>query len=95
MQEVSSLIKDMDEKIRDLDEKLSQILLTIPNIPHTTVPEGKDSEDNVEVRRWGEPREFSFEAKPHWDIGDELGILDFATAAKVTGARFTFIRARC
>lgn len=92
MQEVSSLIKDMDEKIRDLDEKLSQILLTIPNIPHTTVPEGKDSEDNVEVRRWGEPREFSFEAKPHWDIGDELGILDFATAAKVTGARFTFYK---
>ncbi|HZK34991.1 MAG TPA: serine--tRNA ligase [Bacillota bacterium] len=92
MQEVSKVIKEMDEQLRRTEGKLNNILLTIPNIPHESVPAGKSEEDNIEVRRWGEPREFQFEAKPHWDIGEHLRILDFATAAKVTGARFTFYK---
>jgi len=92
MQEVSKAIKEYDEKIRQMDEQLEAILLTIPNLPHPSVPVGDTDEDNVEVRRFGEPRKFDFEPKAHWDIGEALGILDFATAAKVTGSRFTFYR---
>jgi len=71
---------------------LNAILLTIPNIPHESVPMGDSDEDNVEVRRWGEPRKFDFTPKPHWEIGENLDILDFSKAAKVTGARFTFYK---
>ncbi|MGI6707087.1 MAG: serine--tRNA ligase [Clostridia bacterium] len=92
MRTVSQHIKDLDEQVREIDERLEEILLTIPNIPHESVPVGKSDEDNQEVRRWGELREFSFSPKAHWDIGEELGILDFATAGKVTGSRFTFYR---
>ncbi len=67
-------------------------MLTVPNIPHESVPKGLDERDNVEQRRWGTPRVFPWEPKPHWDIGTDLGILDFDTAAKVSGARFTFYR---
>ena len=92
MQEVSKSIKEYDQNLQQIEEELQAILMTIPNIPHPSVPVGETEEDNVEVRRWGEPREFSFEPKAHWDLGDALNILDFATAAKVTGARFTFYR---
>lgn len=92
MREVSAKIKEMDENVRGLDEKLNGLMLSIPNIPHPTVPFGKDESENVEVRRWGRPREFEFEPKPHWDIGVNLGILDFERAAKITGARFTVFR---
>jgi len=92
MKSVSQHIKELDDQVRKIDERLEEILLTIPNIPHVSVPVGKSDEDNQEVRRWGEPREFSFSPKAHWDLGEELGILDFATAGKVTGARFTFYR---
>ena len=92
MREVSAKIKEMDGAVRALDEKLAALLLAIPNIPHPSVPLGKDESENVEVRRWGTPRQFDFEPKPHWEIGVDLGILDFERAAKITGARFTVFR---
>ena len=92
MQQVSQDIRKMDEEARETEEQLNNILLTLPNLPHESVPVGKDDADNVEVRRWGTPAKFSFEPKAHWDLGEDLGILDFATAAKVTGARFTFYK---
>ncbi len=92
MRQVSQQIKDMDDEIRIIEDKLEQILLSIPNLPHESVPVGKDEHDNVEVRRWGKPREFNFPAKPHWDLGEELNILDFERGGKVTGARFSFYK---
>lgn len=92
MKGLSDEIKVLDEKIRELDVKIEEILYTIPNIPNETVPDGDTDEDNVEVRKFMEPTKFSFEAKPHWDLGDALGILDAPSAAKVTGARFTFYK---
>lgn len=92
MREVGDRIKQMDEHIRQLEEELNALLLSIPNIPHESVPVGQSEEDNVEVRRWGEPRSFSFEPKPHWDIADQLGLLDFERAAKVAGSRFVFYK---
>ncbi|SHK32434.1 serine--tRNA ligase [Desulforamulus aeronauticus] len=92
MRQASQQIKDMDDEIRVIEEKLEQILLAIPNLPHESVPVGKDEHDNVEIRRWGKPREFNFSAKPHWDLGEELNILDFERGGKVTGARFSFYK---
>ena len=92
MRQVSQQIKDMDDEIRLIEDKLTQILLAIPNIPHQSVPVGKDEHDNVEIRRWGKPREFDFTPKPHWDLGEDLKILDFERGGKVTGARFSFYK---
>ncbi|MGP9077327.1 serine--tRNA ligase [Geobacillus sp. MR] len=92
MREVGDRIKQMDEQIRQLEEELDSLLLSIPNVPHESVPVGQSEEDNVEVRRWGEPRSFLFEPKPHWDIADQLGLLDFERAAKVAGSRFVFYK---
>jgi len=92
MKELSENIKDYDIKVREIEEQIDNMLLSIPNIPNERVPVGESDADNVEVRRWGQPREFDFEPKAHWDIGEKLGILDFATAGKVTGARFTFYK---
>lgn len=92
MREVSDKIKEDDEKIRLLDEEITGILLTIPNTPSDSTPDGSSSDDNVEVRKFGEPTKFDYEPKAHWDIGVDLNILDFETAGKVTGARFTFYR---
>jgi len=92
MRAVSDRIKELDGQIRDLEDRLQQLLLVIPNIPHESVPYGESEADNVEVRRWGEPRRFDFEPKAHWDIGTRLGILDFERAAKITGARFALYR---
>jgi seryl-tRNA synthetase len=78
----------LDEKVKALDESFRTMLAGIPNIPHESVPVGKTADDNVEVRRWGQPRQFDFEPKAHWDLGPELGILDLERAAKITGARF-------
>ncbi len=89
MKELSEKIKESDEKIRDLDEKIQTIMYTIPNIANETVPEGDTDEDNVEIRRYLEPSRFDFEPKAHWDLGEDLGILDAPTAAKITGTRFT------
>ncbi len=92
MREVGERIKSLDEEIRSLEEVINSLVLSIPNIPHDSVPVGKSEEDNVEIRRWGEPREFSFEPSAHWDLGQNLGILDFEAAAKVTGSRFVFYK---
>ncbi len=92
MQEVSKSIKEYDDKIRKVEDDLKEFLLTIPNIPHPSVPVGETDDDNVVVRKWGEPTTFTFEPKAHWDIGEDLDILDFSTAGKVTGARFTFYK---
>jgi seryl-tRNA synthetase len=88
MKEVSEQIKAEDESIAALDERLHLFMLTIPNIPHPTVPVGLSSADNVEVRRWGTPPKFDFVPRPHWEIGESAGILDFPAAVKMAGARF-------
>jgi seryl-tRNA synthetase len=88
MKQVSVNIQQLDEQARSADEKLRDLLRKVPNIPHDTVPIGRGSEDNLEIRRWGEPRKFDFEPKAHWDLGPALGILDFERAAKIAGARF-------
>lgn len=92
MRQVGQRIKELDQQIEEIERELRNTLLNIPNIPHESVPVGKDSSENVEVRRWGEPRRFEFEPLPHWEIGEKLGILDFERAAKITGARFTVYR---
>jgi len=92
MKSLSDKIKSLDSQVREIDEELNKLLLTIPNIPNSSVPDGDTDEDNVEIRKWGEPRKFDFEPKAHWEIGENLGILDFSAAAKVTGARFTFYK---
>ncbi len=88
MKEVSEEIKVSDVRIGELDENLRQFLLTVPNIPHSSVPVGKSAADNVEVRRWGAPPTFDFQPKPHWELGEAAGILDFESAIKIAGARF-------
>lgn len=80
--------KGLDDQVKQIDEEFRLLLASIPNLPHENVPVGKSADDNVEVRRWGTPREFGFAPKAHWDLGPELGILDMERAAKVTGARF-------
>ncbi len=92
MKNLSEKIKVLDAEAKNIDEKLNEILLTIPNIPNETVPPGDSDEDNVEVRRWGEPTKFDFVPKPHWEIGKNLDILDPSTASKVTGQDLCFIR---
>ncbi|NSL52340.1 serine--tRNA ligase [Calidifontibacillus erzurumensis] len=92
MREVGDRIKVIDDELRVVEESLQKLLLSIPNIPHETVPVGESEDDNVEVRKWGEIRQFAFDPKPHWDIANELGILDFERAAKVTGSRFVFYK---
>lgn len=89
MREVSQRIKALDEEIRQLEEELEGLLLRIPNLPHESVPVGRGEEDNVVVRTWGEPKEFGFPPRPHWEIGELLDILDFPRGTKVAGARFT------
>jgi seryl-tRNA synthetase len=88
MRAIGGEISSLDEQVKTLDEEFRELLAGIPNVPHESVPEGKASEDNVEVRRVGQPRAFDFEPKAHWDLGPELGILDLERAAKITGARF-------
>jgi seryl-tRNA synthetase len=92
MREVGSMIKKFDDELRQVESDLEHLLLSIPNIPHESVPVGETEDDNVEIRKWGELPEFSFEAQPHWDVATNLGILDFERAAKVTGSRFVFYK---
>jgi seryl-tRNA synthetase len=89
MKKVSQEIKDLDKMVEEKEKALQDFLLLIPNLPHHTVPKGTDSSENAEVRRWGEIPKFYFVPKPHWDLGEELGILDFKSGAKIAGARFT------
>lgn len=88
MKQLGDRIKEMERGLRGVEETVTSLALRIPNLPHHTVPVGHDSSDNVEVRRWGTIPAFSFPPKPHWDIGEHLGILDFDRAAKIAGARF-------
>ncbi len=92
MRELGKEIQELDEKAKGFDAHLRDLLVNIPNIPHSSVPVGRGAEDNQEVRRWGEPRKFDFEPKAHWDLGPALGILDFDRAAKIAGARFAVYR---
>ena len=89
---VSSKIKELDGILADLDEKIKYIQMTTPNMYHSSTPIGKDEEENVEIRKWGTPREFSFKPKEHWEIGETLGILDFERGAKLGGSRFTIYK---
>jgi seryl-tRNA synthetase len=88
VREMAERIAALDQQATTLDESFRLMMAGVPNTPHESVPIGKSADDNVEVRRWGTPPEFSFAPKPHWDLGPELGILDFERAAKITGARF-------
>lgn len=92
MKEVSIKIKELDTQVKEVEEEISKILLEIPNIPHESVPVGKDEKDNIEIRRWGELPKFDFTPLPHWDIGEALDILDFEQGAKVASARFTVLK---
>ncbi|QGP91985.1 Serine--tRNA ligase [Neomoorella glycerini] len=92
MREVGDRIKELDADLRAVEEELQQEMLRIPNIPHASVPDGLSDADNMPVRHWGEPPRFAFEPRPHWEIGEQLGILDFERGSKVAGARFVFYR---
>lgn len=92
MREVGDRIKVLDEELRSVEETLDLLLMSIPNIPHESVPIGDTEDENVEIKKWGQVRDFEFEAKPHWDVADHLGILDFERAGKVTGSRFVFYK---
>ena len=91
MREVANTIKEMDEKLKVLDEETQEFLLNVPNIPHDSVPRGKDETENVVLRKWGEPKEFDFEPLNHWDIGEVLGLIDFDRGSKIAGARFSLM----
>lgn len=91
MKMLGDRIKDAEESLRTVEERVTGLALRIPNVPHSSVPIGKDPADNQEVRRWGTPQKFAFTPKPHWEIGETLGILDFERAAKMTGARFAVL----
>ncbi|MBR2988541.1 MAG: serine--tRNA ligase [Clostridia bacterium] len=92
MKKVGETIKSLDNELAEVEPQLRLALLSIPNIPDASVPVGKDDTDNLEVRKFGEPREFGFTPKAHWEIGEKLGILDPETAGKITGTRFTVYR---
>ena len=92
MQTLSADIKSLDAELAEIDDQLTAIITVLPNTPHDSVPIGADENDNVEVRRWGTPRAFDFEPKAHWDLGEDLKILDWERGAKVTGARFLFYK---
>ncbi|CAM3276801.1 serine--tRNA ligase [Sporolactobacillus spathodeae] len=92
MREVSVEIKKLDGELHAIEEDLHQVMLSIPNIPHESVPVGDDENDNQPIRFWGEPKKFGYEPKPHWDIATSLDILDFERAGKVTGSRFVFYK---
>ncbi len=92
MNKLKENVKNNDAELTALEAKQELMMFEFPNLPHESVPVGKDDSDNVEVRRWGEPTVFDFAAKPHWELGATLGILDPETAAKVTGARFHFYK---
>ncbi|SCP96427.1 serine--tRNA ligase [Anaerobium acetethylicum] len=92
MKILSDKVKEMDKEVSLVETELNDFMLTLPNIPNPTVPAGASDEDNVEIRRFGDPTKFDFEPKAHWDLGSDLGIVDAETAAKVSGSRFTFYK---
>lgn len=92
MKEISDKISKGNSRLNEVEMRWKELLLSVPNVPNDCVPYGKDDSENPEIRRWGEPRKFDFEIKPHWEIGKNLGILDPERAAKVTGTRFHFYK---
>ncbi|MBP2650942.1 MAG: Seryl-tRNA synthetase [Firmicutes bacterium] len=92
MREVGDTISGLDISVKEVESEITEFIMNIPNIPHGSVPIGADETANVEIRRWGQPPTFAKQPKAHWDIGENLGILDFERGRKVTGARFTFYR---
>jgi len=90
--EIASSIYEREMKIGNLTDKLQDLLLRLPNIPHTSVPVGKDESDNIVVRSWGEPRQFDFPPLPHWELGESLGIIDFPRGVKLSGTRFYILK---
>ena len=89
MKAISDKVKELDSHVKETDEQIKDFLLSIPNTPNELVPDGADDSYNLEMRKWGEPTKFDFEPKPHWEVGEKYDILDPATAAKITGTRFT------
>jgi len=92
MQAVGAAIQQLDQEINEIETELNQILMVIPNLPHESVPVGKDESENKLIRKWGEPRRFDFQPKTHDEIGVSLGIMDFERAAKISGARFVIMK---
>jgi len=92
LRQLAQTIKQYDDRIAELDEKLRQFLLEVPNLPHASVPVGRGPADNVEVRRWGQPPQFAFPPRPHWEVAERAGILDLKRAARMTGSRFALYR---
>ena len=90
--ELRAKIRALEEKVRSLDKQLGELLLEVPNIPNPTVPVGKDENDNVVVRSWGEPKNFDFPPAPHWKLGESLGIIDFERGVKLSGTRFYVLK---
>ena len=92
IRELGEEIKKFDDKANEIESELDELALRIPNRPHASVPKGKDENDNIEMRRWGTPREFDFEPKPHWDLGEALGVMDFDRGVKIAESRFTVLK---
>src|SRR5581483_4953300 len=92
MREVSDRIKELEAALAPLEASRDDMLLRIPNLPHQSVPEGAGEEDNVEIERWGEPRQFDFPPRPHWDLGEALDMMDFERAVKISGSRFFMLK---
>jgi len=92
MRQMGNRIKALDEQFKGIEEQLNDLLLRIPNIPHPSVPVGKDESGNMEVRSWGEARQLPFTPKPHWELGESLGIIDFERGAKLSGTRFYVLK---
>jgi len=92
MRHVGQKIKELDETLNEIDRQMQEVMYLIPNIPHDSVPQGQDENDNIEIRRWGTPKDFDFPVLAHFDLGEKLDILDFGRAGKVTGTRFTFYK---
>ncbi|MDO5061719.1 MAG: serine--tRNA ligase [Peptostreptococcaceae bacterium] len=92
LKKLSDQIGELDDQVKSVESELRDKMMRIPNVPNPNVPKGDSDEDNVEIRRWGEPTKFDFETKAHWDVGTDLDILDFETAGKITGARFTLYK---
>lgn len=90
--DISNALKEGEDRLQALEQELEHLLLLVPNLPHDSVPAGQTPEQNVEVRRWGTPRRFDFEPRPHWEVGEDLGILDLNRAARLAGARFPLLR---
>jgi len=92
MRQIGDRIKSLEEQLKDIEEQLNDLLLRVPNIPHPGVPTGKDESGNIEVRNWGEARKLDFTPKPHWELGESLGIIDFERGSKISGTRFYVLK---